>query len=350
MQIEPITGESMGTRSMAIFIKTKNVNVFIDPGVSLAPSRWHLPPHPKEIKKRDDAWKKIKAKVSQSDIAIITHYHYDHYNPQHPEIFSGKHLLIKHPNKNINKSQKGRASTFLDAINELEASKTPHKIPYADGKTFTFGETEISFSRPVPHGAKTRLGFVTEVFIDDTKDKLIYTSDVEGPCREDQITFILEHKPEYLLVDGPMTYLLGFRYPKSALEHSIEYLKRILQQCPIKKLAVDHHALRKKDWKSPLEAVFEKGKEKITTLAGLADKEVTLLEAYRRELYGKREEKGPLLKIPGIGEKMKERLIKYFGGISSIKNAKKEELIEVNGIGEKTAENIIKKLQKEVEK
>lgn len=335
---------------MATFIETDDVNIFLDPAVSLAPSRWHLHPHEKEQRKRDQDWHNIRKRVQQSDIAVITHYHYDHYNPRHPEIFSGKKLLIKHPKKKINKSQKGRASAFLESIHDLEGSQQPTEISRIDGKTFEWGDTEMTFSKPMPHGAKKKLGFVTEVFINDGEKKFLYTSDVEGPCRRDQVEFILEHRPEYLIVDGPMTYLLGFRYPKDALNASIKYFQQVLRECPVKQLAIDHHALRKKKWKDPLTEVFNAGGARVMTMAGVAGKELNLLEAHRRELYGKGGAKGPLLRVQGIGEKMKEKLLDHFEDLEAVRDAEVEELTEVKGIGTKTAEQIAEDLPKEMEK
>lgn len=347
VKIEAITGESLGTRSMATYVETTDVSVFIDPGVALAPSRWRLSPHDKEKKEKRKAWQRIERKVKQSDIIVITHYHYDHYNPQHPELFAGKQVLLKAPKNKINKSQQGRATSFLASIKELEEEQQPSEIIRCDGKTFSWGETTLTLSKPMPHGAKERLGFVLETCIDDGKEKLVHTSDVEGPPLERQANFIIEHKPEYITLDGPMTYLLGFRYPKNALKASIDHIKDILRQCPVQKLAIDHHALRKKEWKKPLKDAFEGNEEKITTMAGLAGKKIRLLEAYRRELYGKGEARGPLLKVPGIGEKMKERLLDRFEDLEAVRKAEKSELTQVNGIGEKTAQNIIEKLPEE---
>lgn len=347
MKIEPIAGESLGTRSMATYVETTDISIFIDPGVALAPSRWHLSPHEKEKEEKHKAWQRIQQKVKQSDVIVITHYHYDHYNPQHPELFAGKKVLLKAPKNKINKSQKGRASRFLESIKKLDEKQQPHEIIRCDGKTFSWGKTTLTLSKPMPHGAKKRLGFVLETCIDDGTEKLVHTSDVEGPPLEQQVNFIIGHKPKYIIMDGPMTYLLGFRYPKSALKASITHIKDILKRCPVQKLAIDHHALRKKEWREPLKDVFEEGKKKITTMAGLAGKKVRLLEAYRRELYGKGEARGPLLKVPGIGEKMKTRLMDHFEDLDAIRNAEKNQLMLINGIGEKTAQNIVEKLPKE---
>ncbi|RLG69602.1 MAG: hypothetical protein DRO07_01990, partial [Candidatus Iainarchaeum archaeon] len=77
MKILPIAFDSMGTRSMCTFVKTRDVKILIDPGVALGPSRYGLPPHPIEIKRREEHWQAIVKYAMQADVLIVTHYHYD---------------------------------------------------------------------------------------------------------------------------------------------------------------------------------------------------------------------------------------------------------------------------------
>ncbi|MEW6329676.1 MAG: MBL fold metallo-hydrolase, partial [Candidatus Micrarchaeota archaeon] len=80
MKITPLAFDSLGTRSMCTFIETKDVNILIDPGVALAPSRYGLPPHSLELERLAEHWRTIKEHARSADIMIITHYHYDHHN------------------------------------------------------------------------------------------------------------------------------------------------------------------------------------------------------------------------------------------------------------------------------
>ena len=105
MNIIPLAAESLGVRSSAVFIETGDVNILIDPGVSLAPGRFGLPPHRLEIKAMNESWRVIKEYAARADVLIITHYHFDHFDPTEPVLFNGKTLLIKHPKENINASQ-----------------------------------------------------------------------------------------------------------------------------------------------------------------------------------------------------------------------------------------------------
>src|SRR5574341_976728 len=133
MKIVPIAADSLGTRSMATFVGTRDCSICIDPSVSLGPKRYGLPPHPLEYEKQDEHWQSIRENAGKSDVMIITHYHYDHHNPDAPEIYKDKSVFIKHPEENINRSQKTRAAYFLKQIDGM-----PERLEYADGREFSF--------------------------------------------------------------------------------------------------------------------------------------------------------------------------------------------------------------------
>ncbi|MEM2281786.1 MAG: hypothetical protein QXZ68_07395, partial [Candidatus Bathyarchaeia archaeon] len=106
-KIVPLGFDSFGVRSMATFVETDNLKVLIDPGVSLAPLRYGLEPHPLEWQRLDETWEVIKKYAEESDVLVVTHYHYDHHDPDYPELYRDKTVFIKHPTQNINPSQKG---------------------------------------------------------------------------------------------------------------------------------------------------------------------------------------------------------------------------------------------------
>jgi predicted metallo-beta-lactamase superfamily hydrolase len=294
MEILPLAFESLGTRSMCTFVKTKNKKILIDPGVSLAPYRFKLEPHPIEIQEYNKQWGKILEYSTKADIIIITHYHYDHFNPfEFPEIYENKFLLIKHPENNINFSQKKRAKQFLKIIK----GKTD-QIKYSDGREFEFGKTKIKFSSPVFHGISSKLGFVLEVLIDDGY-KFIHTSDIQGSFNEDQINFIIENNPNFLIIDGPSIYLMNNKYSKQDINRSIKNMVRILRECSLEYFIIDHHSPRLIDWQASLKDVFDQGnssKTKVLSAAEYLNVKENLLEAKREELY----EKFPIENYPNV--------------------------------------------------
>jgi predicted metallo-beta-lactamase superfamily hydrolase len=168
MKIIPIAFDSLGTRAMATYIETETLKILIDPSVRLAPLRFNLSPHPLEEKRKDEHWQDIVNYAKNCDILIITHYHYDHYNPDVPELFKDKIAIIKHPTENINESQKECATVFLDKIRPLVK-----KIEIGDSNKFTFKGVKIICSQPVFHGTSYHLGFVFETLIDDGRQKFL---------------------------------------------------------------------------------------------------------------------------------------------------------------------------------
>lgn len=267
---------------MATYVETRDVRILIDPGVALGPRRYGLPPHPLEFARLEEHWEKISSYARMCEVLIVTHYHYDHHNPDHPELYTGKKVFIKHPTAKINRSQKQRAAYFLEKLADL-----PQSLDYCDGKEFSFGGTKIRFSEPVYHGTNPRLGYVVEVSISDEDRTFLFTSDVEGPSVEDQVTFITNENPNVIFVDGPMTYMLGYRYSRESLRRSLENLKMLLRKTRVQVLVLDHHLLRDLEWKKKLAPLFEEAETaKVLTAAEYAGTEPELLEARRKELYG----------------------------------------------------------------
>jgi hypothetical protein len=270
---------------MATFVETDDLKVLIDPGVALAPVRYGLEPHPLEWQRLDETWEAIKQYAENADVLIVTHYHYDHHDPDSPELYKNKTAFIKHPTQNINRSQQERAALFLEAIKGM-----PKKLEVADGKNFQLGKTVINFSKAVCHGTNPRLGYVTEVSIKSNSEKFLYTSDVEGPSLEDQIGFVLAEKPDVLFVDGPMTYMLGYRYSYKSLEISNNNLIKAIKETNLNTLVLDHHFLRDLNYKARIKPVYEAAEKrgvKVVTAAEFCGRKIEMLEALRRELYVK---------------------------------------------------------------
>uniref|UniRef100_A0A7V3ZUJ5 MBL fold metallo-hydrolase n=1 Tax=candidate division WOR-3 bacterium TaxID=2052148 RepID=A0A7V3ZUJ5_UNCW3 len=280
MKILPLASDSLGTRSMATYVETENFNILIDPAVALSPSRFNLPPHPIELQRKKEQLELIKEKSKTAQLIIITHYHYDHHNPEEISLYQDKILLIKDPNNFVNESQRIRAHYFLEKIKNL-----PKTIEIVDNKEFIFNNIKIKFSPPVKHGPKEYLGYVIEIAISNEKENFIFTSDVQGIVDEEQLSFILENQPTILYADGPMTYMLNYRYHKEDLEKSINNIKKIIKETDVKVIVLDHHLTRDEKFKDYLKEILNQNKTKILTAAEYLGKENELFEAKRRELY-----------------------------------------------------------------
>ena len=281
--VEFVAADSLGARSMAVFIRAGDVHIFIDPSVALGPKRYGYPPHPLELRAKELSWIRIEERLKKAHVVVITHYHYDHYNPKRCELFRGKRLIIKNPESHINRSQRFRSKAFLESLATLGIG-----WEVGDGRSFREGDVEIKISEPCPHGATDKLGYVLEVSVRFLGRCFLYTSDVQGPCREDQVRFIIEEDPDVVYCDGPMTYMLGYAYSQESLEASLENLKSILRNARVETLILDHHLTRDGRFKERIGEVFEEAErlsKTVTTAAGAMGMEGIFLEAHRRDLY-----------------------------------------------------------------
>ncbi|HDN83646.1 MAG TPA: hypothetical protein ENG50_04710 [Candidatus Altiarchaeales archaeon] len=283
MKIIPVAFDSLGVRSMCTFLRTDK-KILIDPGAALGPSRYGLPPHKLEIEKLYELKNEIEKYAKEAEILTISHYHYDHYSPDNPEMYKNKVLLIKHPKEKINRSQFGRASRFLEQIGNL-----PKKLEFADGKSFEFGKTKIKFSKPCFHGSKnSKLGYVIMCSISYKNRKILHASDVQGPILEETSREIISENPDLLIISGYPTLFLGWRFSAKDFEKSLSNLIDILEKTKVEKVILDHHLVRDLHYKEKISKVLKAAKEfgkEILTAAEYLGKEPEFLEALRKELY-----------------------------------------------------------------
>jgi len=288
MEVKPLAFESLGVRSQATLIQTKDVRILVDPAVSLAPRRYNLPPHQLEVDRLGELAKKIFEVSKDVDVIIVTHYHYDHHDPGYVipiDIYDKKVLFIKDPQNNINPSQKfRRAPRFLKSVKDR-----PKVVESADGKEVRFGSTMIKFSPAVPHGADERLGYVVQVAINDKDGTVLFTSDIEGAPKEGHVRFINDVKPNFLIIDGPLSYLLGRALSQEELDIEIKNLENIVKN-GLQYAIIDHHVLRDLNYENILKPVKEVAKSvgcRVITAAEYLSMEPMILEARRKELFQK---------------------------------------------------------------
>ncbi len=284
MKITPLAADSLGARSMATLVETPDVTVLLDPGVRLAPIRYDLRPHPTEEARRKRLWRDIKEAAKKADVLTVSHYHYDHHEPDTPSIYRGKLAYLKDGRAHINRSQRERASAFVRALKMY-----PQEIQVADGNFVDFGGTQLTFSPAVPHGYNDELGYVVMARIAQGDEVFVHTGDVEGPPLREHLGFLLDSAPTVLYADGPMTHMPE-NYPESMTRRSLENLERILRSTDLRTLILDHHLLRDRAWRSriePLLAAAEEHDVTVQTAAEFAGQAVDQLEANRDRLYGR---------------------------------------------------------------
>ncbi len=283
MKITFLAADSLGARSMATLVETPDVTILLDPGVRLGPRRYDLPPHAKEIERQKELWRRIKDAAKKADVLTVSHYHYDHHNPDAPSIYRGKLVYLKDGKANINRSQRERASAFVRAM-----KKYPQEIQVADSNDVSFGGAELTFSPAVPHGYNDELGYVVMARVAQGKEVFVHTGDVEGPPLKEHLGFLIDANPTVLYADGPMTHMPD-NYPEEYTRRSLANLERIIRSTDLRTLVLDHHLLRDRDWArriEPLRALAEEHGIVLQTAAEYGGKAVDQLEANRDRLYG----------------------------------------------------------------
>ncbi|MEM1584030.1 MAG: MBL fold metallo-hydrolase [Nitrososphaerota archaeon] len=284
VEVRLIAFDSLGTRSMSTYIATKSTSILIDPGSALGPRRYGLPPHPIEYEKLKEHKERISDMARESDIIVVTHYHYDHIPRPGEDIswLSRKKILIKDPHHNINYSQRMRAGIFLENLKKVDAD-----VEVVDGRELVFGGCRLAFSEPLQHGNDSRLGYVLQVMVHEAGETVIHTSDVEGIVVEEQARFIISNMPQIVVCDGPMTYMLGDKYSKEDLKKSMRNLKKIIKKTGVETLILDHHLARDRDWRIKLKDFLEEVRDmvEIKTAASYMGLPEQSLESMRDTLW-----------------------------------------------------------------
>ena len=282
MQIEILAAESLGVRSMATFIRTRDLTMMIDPGAALGPKRYGLPPDEIEWQRLRELKDKIRQKLKECDLVVITHYHYDHYDPEWAKDFKGKRVILKDPFNAINRNQAQRARELLK---RLESNQIFWET--AEEKEIISGNTQIILSPSLTHGPERCFGGVVSVFVKEDGFGFLHSSDLNGPVEEKAVSFIKEMRPQVLFLDGPATYL-GPRYGLDFLKRAQKMLQELLLELSLKTLIIDHHTLRDlawKNWAKPILEVAVQQGTRVLTAAEYMNEEPLLLEALRKERY-----------------------------------------------------------------
>ncbi len=314
MELQPIWFDSLGAKSMCVLVRTPDLSLLIDPGAAIMQPRY---PAPNVLKAYylDLATQAIRKAAQEATHIAITHYHYDHFRPDFLELFSGKTLWIKDPNRWINHSQWDRARAFLGPLaaaegleyleKEAEEKDYPDpvetlplaaestrradllakwrkrfvgltklwgkgpwvdavgfkgRIVFVDDRTFRIGATTIRFTAPMFHGIEyASPGWVLGVVVEHGGKKLLYSSDLQGPIIEDYAAWIIEEKPDVLILDGPATYLLGPFQSKETLARAVRNCTWTVKETRASLAIIDHHLTREPRFREKLADAFAAG-------------------------------------------------------------------------------------------
>ena len=111
MKVIPLAADSLGVRSMATYVEVGRTGILIDPGATLAPSRFGLPPAEEEWEALRRANDRISAYAARSSVVFVSHYHEDHFRSD-PASYVGRLVLAKDPRRMIGGRQAQRAEAL----------------------------------------------------------------------------------------------------------------------------------------------------------------------------------------------------------------------------------------------
>jgi len=140
-------------------------------------------------------------------------------------------------------------------------------IQFADGRSVKLGGTTLRFTGPLFHGIEyANTGWVIAVVVEHGGEKLLYSSDLEGPTIEDYAEWIISERPNYLILDGPSTYLLGYMLNRTNLERAIANAGRIARECEsdLRVMIFDHHLLRDRRYRERTAEVWQASAKVVT--------------------------------------------------------------------------------------
>jgi predicted metallo-beta-lactamase superfamily hydrolase len=289
VRVIPLAAESLGVRSMATFVEAAGVRLLIDPGATLAPNRFNLPPAEEEWEALRRANDRISAYARRAAVVFVSHYHDDHFRSD-PASYTGLRVLLKDPRRMVQGLQARRAGELWKALQGVA------RVQAADGLVERDGPVTLEVSRPLPHGVEgTALGYVVALTVVDhaERERFVFASDLQGPLSPVAAAWLGRQRPTLVYLSGPPSYL-EHELGSAAVAAAIERLRALVDSTGCR-VIMDHHALRDAHWPERFGPLFETGR--VTTAAAWAGVADTPLEARRRELWARARK--PAARAPG---------------------------------------------------
>ena len=277
MKIVPLAADSLGVRSMATYVEAGSTGVLIDPGATLAPARYGLPPSAEEWDALRRANDRISAYATRARYVFVSHYHDDHFRSD-LDVYAGRVVLAKDPRRMVSGAQARRAQALWGAL-EHQARVQP-----ADGAALTTPDLDVRVSPPLAHGTEgTTLGYVVALTLVDYREheRFVFASDVQGPLSSVATAWLIQQRPTTLYLSGPPSYVereLG----AAAIERAVDNLRRILDASGCR-VIMDHYAMRDPRALTRFERLWETGR--VVTAAAHLGLAAQPLEARRDRLW-----------------------------------------------------------------
>lgn len=346
LRFKPIWFDSMGAKSSCIFVQTSDISIIIDPGVAIMQPSFPATPEQKtewlsnaeksikkscnmadylvishyhydhyfpddfeiykgkkvfiknpneyiNFKQRERAveffgsiFNKFKIKESQKIYTEIKKTEFK--DPLNFLPHAANKDFKSYNNRRKEVLEKGRKRFNKQALKWLTYKPLPEikskeiEIVFSEEKSYVFGDTILSFTRPLFHGIEyATVGWVYATIIECNGKKILHSSDLSGPMIEDYADLIIRENPNILILDGPTTYLFGYILNRINLERIIDNTVRIIKEIDADVIIYDHHLTREYRFREHTDRVWKTaeklGKRLLTAAEYLGKK--TVVEA-----------------------------------------------------------------------
>jgi predicted metallo-beta-lactamase superfamily hydrolase len=279
MKVVPLAADSLGVRSMATYVEVAGTGILLDPGATLAPSRFGLPPADEEWEALRRANDRISAYAARAAMIFVSHYHEDHFRSD-PASYAGRVVLAKDPRRMIQGRQAQRAAELWRALG-------PHaRVESADGVGRRDAGFRLEVSAPLGHGLDaTPLGWVLALTVVDEaeRERFVFASDVQGPLSPVAAAYLLRQRPSLLYLAGPPAYIER-EVGADVIDRGIANLRRIVDATGCR-VVMDHHAVRDERTAERFAPLWETGR--VQTAAAFLGLPEAPLEARRAALWAR---------------------------------------------------------------
>ena len=277
MKIVPLAADSLGVRSMATYVEAGDTGLLLDPGATLAPARYGLPPSAEEWDALRRANDRISAYAARARYIFVSHYHDDHFRSD-PVSYAGRVVLAKDPRRMVSGAQARRAQALWAAL-EGQATLQP-----ADSLTLTTPDLDLKVSPPLPHGTEgTTLGYLVALTVTDHREhqRFVFASDVQGPLSSVAAAWLIQQRPTMLYLSGPPSYVER-EVGTAVIDRAVDNLRRIVDVTGCR-VIMDHYAMRDPRFATRFERLWQTGR--VITAAAHLGVDASPLEARRDRLW-----------------------------------------------------------------
>ena len=281
MKIIPLAADSLGVRSMATYVEAGPFAILIDPGATLAPSRYNLPPSDAEWEALKRANDRISAYARRANTVFVSHYHEDHFRSD-PVTYAGRRVIAKDPNRMVSGLQAKRAAALWRAVAPVA------RLESADSTRHRDDGVDLRLSPPLPHGLEGgALGYLVALTVVDAaeRQRFVFASDVQGPLSPVAAAYLTQEKPTLLYLAGPPSYI-EHEIGGATIDRGIAHLLNVVDKTGCR-VIMDHHAVRDAEYETRFRKLWHTGRV-VTAADFLGVPEAALERRRHRDWAGAR--------------------------------------------------------------